>query len=179
MLVGDEFVTLKYLAAELGIDRSNLRKIVRRMGIDLLSVRTAESRNQLTHALTIEDADRVRETRKASGFEVSNSREVLADSGDGVFYAVVLDPEMRPNRIKVGFTNSLESRLSTYRTGNPDLKLLASWPCKRSWEAAALAAVGALDSASLVAGEVYDCQSQLEIVNRCDDLFALLAPITD
>ena len=48
----------------------------------------------------------------------------MSDTGDvGSFYLVVLDQEVRPNRIKLGFSLSIFERLGAYRTSNPN------YPC--------------------------------------------------
>ena len=53
-------ITLKELAEELGIDRSNLRKYVVAEGISTFTVRKLSSRGQKMLALLPEDANRVR-----------------------------------------------------------------------------------------------------------------------
>ena len=55
-----EHITLKELAEELGMDRSNLRKYVVAEGISTFTVRNLASRGQKMLALVPEDADRVR-----------------------------------------------------------------------------------------------------------------------
>jgi len=39
-----------------------------------------------------------------------------------------------PNRVKIGFADSVEKRLAEHRTAGPTAKLLKAWPCKRSWD---------------------------------------------
>ena len=55
-----QHITLKELAQELSMDRSNLRKYVVAEGIPTFEVRNLVSRGQKTLALTPEDADKVR-----------------------------------------------------------------------------------------------------------------------
>jgi hypothetical protein len=55
-----EHITLKELAEELSMDRSNLRKYVVAEGISTFAVRNLASRGQKMLALVPEDADRVR-----------------------------------------------------------------------------------------------------------------------
>ena len=61
-----ELITLTDLAEELGIHRSYLRKCVLAMGIQPEKVRTEASRNQLTLAVSREEAEDIRAAR--SGF---------------------------------------------------------------------------------------------------------------
>ena len=55
-----EQITLKDLAKELQMDRSNLRKYVVSEGITTFQIRTLASRGQKTLALAREDADKIR-----------------------------------------------------------------------------------------------------------------------
>lgn len=64
----EQYVTLRTLAEEFGIDRSNLRKYVLAHGFQPLKVRTPESRNQATLALSSMDADELRGIRSRKGF---------------------------------------------------------------------------------------------------------------
>lgn len=60
-------VPLKALAEELGMDRSHLRRFVLSLGIEPERIRTEDSRNQLTLALSDIDAERVRDERMNDG----------------------------------------------------------------------------------------------------------------
>lgn len=165
------YVTLKTLASELKLDRSNLRKYALKHGFSFLRVRTAESGNQATLALTPEDADALKNLRKAEGF-TSTSRLVRND-GQGVFYAIQLLPELEPSRIKLGFTTGLDARLQSHRTTCPDTKLLKSWPCKKVWEAAALDSISR-EPCKLVANEVFSCEDIESLLARGDEFFGLM-----
>ena len=55
-----EYITLKELAEELNMDRSNLRKYVVAKGISTFTVRNLASRGQKMLALVPEDADMIR-----------------------------------------------------------------------------------------------------------------------
>ena len=62
-------VTIGELAAELGIDRSTLRRFAIKNGFTMSKTRTRETRNQLTLAFTPEDAEAIREMRQRQGLE--------------------------------------------------------------------------------------------------------------
>ena len=169
-----KLITLKDLAQELGLDRSNMRKIVLGMGIEPGKVRSEDSRRQQTLAITREEADRVRSARSEAGFAPKNTLAEVRTANTGYFYLAVLDAEARPNRIKVGYTDNLDSRLDAYRTGNPEVSILRTWNCKRVWEPAAIAAVTNYEGCVQVAGEVFDCGDSDEMVSRGDKFFVLL-----
>lgn len=80
--MSDEFVSLKELAAEFGMDRSHARRYVRKLGITPHRRRTADSGNQMTPALTLEEAVRIRSRRREQGFLDSS---VPKESGVGAF----------------------------------------------------------------------------------------------
>jgi hypothetical protein len=88
----EEFVSLKQLAAELGLDRSNMRKYVLKSDVHPHRRRTPDSGRQLTLALTVEEADQIRAKRREEGFLGASkvmSKEV------GCFYVIRLVPEDR------------------------------------------------------------------------------------
>lgn len=171
--MASEYITLKELAAELSLDRSNMRKCVLHMGIEPMRVRTPTSRNQQTLAVTRAEAERIRNERQKSGF--SSSGKVQRPEF-GEFYIVVPDPEARPNRLKVGYSDNLESRMGTYRTITPLVELVTKWPCKSSWEQAALAVCANAEGTKLVKGEVYDIRSIDDVRNRYDLFFSSVYP---
>lgn len=169
----DTVVTLKELAQELSLDRSNMRKYVLSRGFAPFKIRTPESRKQLTLALSAEDAEAVRESRKKEGFIQSGGYRVVADNGQGWFYLIQVVPDLAPYRIKLGFTNNVENRLQTHRTSAPTASLVRAWPCKRSWERAAIDSVTRTDC-NLVANEVFDCSNLETMILQCDNFFALM-----
>ena len=72
-----DYVTLKQLAEEFNIDRSNIRRFILSLGITAAKIRTQDSRQQLTLAVTPSEADRIRATRKAAGFKVRDPEDVI------------------------------------------------------------------------------------------------------
>lgn len=145
------------------------------MGIKPLLIRTPDSGNQLTLAVTTAEADRIKEARIEGGFSLpSGEKTKTFPQGYGFFYAVLPDPELRPNRVKLGFSTSLETRFATYKTTNPEIKLLKSWPCRQSWEPAAIEALTNTEGCKFVAGEVYDYDNTEEAITRGNLFFELL-----
>jgi hypothetical protein len=64
----EEFLSLKQLAETFGLDRSNTRKHVLKLGIKPRKRRTPDSRNQLTLAVTKDEAERIIRERETKGF---------------------------------------------------------------------------------------------------------------
>jgi hypothetical protein len=165
-----DYVSLKELADELGLDRSNMRKYVLKHGFMPTNVRTADSRSQLTLALSAEDAEAVRQLRTSQGY---TSGYKPMENGDGYFYVIQLIPELDPCRVKLGWTNGLDGRLASHRTAAPTAQLIKAWPCKKAWELAAMASLTRM-GCTLIANEVYTCDSVDAVVSRGDQFFSLM-----
>jgi hypothetical protein len=168
--MSDEFVSLKQLAAEIGMDRSHARRYVLRLGVTPHKRRTPDSANQLTLALTQEEADLVRSRRREHGF-LDTSRPVV--TGIGVFYVIQLVPELDPSRIKLGFADNAASRLSQHRTAAPTAELVKCWPCKRTWEATVMDTLTAI-GCRLILNEAFECDDLTRLIAKGDALFAVL-----
>lgn len=164
-----EYITLKDLATELGLDRSNTRKYVLQAGFSPLKVRTPESRGQLTLALSTADAEAVRELRQREGF----ISQQAVDNGAGQFYVIQLVPDLDVNRVKLGFAGNVAARLQAHRTSAPTAELVKAWPCKRSWERAAIDCV-TQDGCTLIANEVFTCNTLEVLIERGDAFFAIM-----
>ncbi len=164
-----DYVILNDLAAEVGLDGSNFRKYVSKKNITPLKVR--DHRNYVVSALTLEDAEFIRMERKRDGF---NKKEVVPiENGDGYFYVIQLIPELAPNRVKLGFAADVPSRLQAHRTSAPTAQAIKAWPCKRSWEIAAMASLTRIES-TLIANEVYECEDLPSLISRGDTFFSLM-----
>jgi hypothetical protein len=168
--MSDEYISLKQLAGDLGMDRSHARRYVLNLGVNPVKRRTPESGGQLTLTVSAQEADFIRHTREEQGF--LNSQKPVADE-TGFFYAIQLVPEFAPGRVKLGFADSVEQRLSQHRTSAPTARLLRSWPCRRAWERTAIDALSAIGGA-LVLNEVFEFAEIEEILRRGDDFFRLL-----
>lgn len=166
----DEFVPVKHLAAELGMDQSHARRYVLRLGVAPQKRRTSDSGSQLTLTVTAQEAEFVRNRRRSEGFGTECR---VVNSSIGAFYVIQLVPELDPSRIKLGFAEDAQNRLTEHRTAAPTAVLLKSWPCKRSWESTVIDAL-ASNGCRLILNEVYECNDLPELIARGDRLFSLL-----
>jgi hypothetical protein len=168
--MAQEYVSLKQLAEELGLDRSNMRKYALRHGVKPHKRRTPDSGNQLTLAVSISEAEFIRAKRSEEGF-LSSSKPVSKEVG--VFYVIRLVPELDPRRIKLGFADDLNSRLVQHRTAAPTAVVAKSWPCKRSWEVTVMDCLSACHC-KLILNEVFECEDVDALIRKADELFSLL-----
>jgi len=172
-----ELVPLAEIAKRLGLDRSNARRWLLKNGFRFLRIRTPETKGQLTLAMPEQDVQAAIELRKRLGFSVGRQRGAAITSQDaengGCFYVIQLVPEFEPNRIKLGFSTNIDKRLASYRTIAPTARLVKTWPCRFSWEQAAMAcAVG--DQCKRIGAEVYDCTDLDSVIARLDQFFHLM-----
>lgn len=169
-MVSDDYLSIKDLAKRLGMDRSHARRYVMKLGYSFHKRRTPDSGSQLTLCVTNAEADEIVSLRADKGFTAST---VVAISDVGVFYVIQLVPDLDPKRLKLGFAESLEQRLSQHRTAAPTARVLRAWPCKRPWE---LTAIDALtrEGCRLILNEVFECDDPDTLVKRGDAFFSML-----
>ena len=168
--MAEEFVSLKILASELGLDRSNMRKYALKIGVTPHKRRTADSAGQLTLALTADEAEVVRAKRREQGY-LGESRPVATEVG--VFYVIQLVPELDACRLKFGFADDVGTRLAQHRTAAPTARVVKTWPCRRAWEGTAIDCLAAT-GCRLILNEVYECENVDAVVRQADALFELL-----
>ena len=169
-MASDDYVSIKELAQGLGMDRSHARRYVLKLGYSFHKRRTPDSGSQLTLCVTNAEAEEIASQRAEKGFIAST---VVAISDVGVFYVIQLVPDLDPKRLKLGFAESLEQRLSQHRTAAPTARVLRAWPCKRSWEPTAVDAL-TRQGCRLILNEVFECDEPEALVKRGDAFFSML-----
>lgn len=171
----DRPVSLKQLAEELGFHTSSVRKAVVRRGFTPFGL--SEGQNKPLF-LKFEDAESFRQQ-----IEDERNNVVVSNFGispkriSGVYFIEVPSYEGQ-NRIKIGWSDNLSDRLSTYRTIIPDLRVKAIWQTTDAWsERAALRCAERLgrrvhqelfefDDTNSVLAELTDLFEKLGIKNR-------------
>lgn len=139
----------------------------------MLKVRTSGTRGQETLAVTQEDYNFIKMLREEQGFTYLDAMPQVKISDGGLFYIILLVPELSEERIKAGFSASMNTRLQAHKTTCPGLSVLKTWGCKREWESAALACVES-HSERRVGTEVFDCPDMQGLINKLDLFFSLL-----
>ena len=170
--MSDEFVSIKQLAAHLGMDRSHARRYVLRLGVEPKKRRTSDSGGQLTLTVTSEEAAYIKQKRDEQGF-LGSTKPVEKEVG--AFYVIQLVPELDPKRMKLGFAEDVAQRLAQHRTSAPTAVVLKSWPCKRSWEGTIIDALSAV-SGKLILNEVFEFADVSKMLSHADALFGILPP---
>jgi len=163
-----------------------IAEIAKRLGVDLTTVRRLIARESEALQLELhrgkgdklllskEDADRLVASYEArrGPIAVGDASETAKYDRYGYFYVIQLVPEALPNRVKVGFADNVDKRLAEHQTAAPTAVLLKSWPCKRSWDYAAMDSV-TRTGCKLVLNEVYEGEIR-GFLERGDAFFALM-----
>ncbi|SRR6266487_824354 len=164
------YVLLSTLAQEWGIDRSTARKYALRRGFDFARVRGEDRTHQAVLALKIEEAELLREVRSQEGYS-GNVHPI--ENGIGVFYVVQIMPDADSTRLKLGYASDATRRLASYRTLSPEARIVRTWPCRSTWERAAIDSLTA-ENCILIGGEVYGCADIENLLARGDAFFACM-----
>lgn len=166
-----EYVTIKNLASELSMDRSHALKLVKAMNLVITQVRNPESGMQAMSAISRRDADMVIETRKANGFSLT-ANQVIANQSN-FLYVVAVDPEMRPGRVKVGKSMSVDNRIDSYRTICPQLEVIRTWSAPESCEGYLIALADAIGTRRGI--ELFDMNDMLgDFLSIADQAFSVI-----
>jgi len=164
------------LAAQLGLRKQHVFKVLRRLGIESTRRPGTNSRGQRISYISQEDAravvEAVRSARPSSAPQGQDSRSIAEAVLDerGVFYLLALEPSSDPGRFKVGFAASLPERLRHLRCSAPLAELIATWPCKRLWERTAIDCLA--DGCERIHTGVFRAASLATIRDRCERFFA-------
>lgn len=175
-------VAIVDLADDLQVRKQWIFKIAKRLAIKTNQRRDSERRNQLVATVSEVDADAIRREVEASVRRDSDATAFGEDAIDliaevGVFYVVQLEPEHDPGRLKVGFTTDLDGRLRKHRCSAPFAVCAKSWPCRRTWERAAIDCVTA--GLEQLHTEVFRATSVADISRRGDDFFNVMPHLVE
>lgn len=166
-----DFVTFRELADQIGVGIDTVRRTVRRLDLTVRKEKTPTSKGATVHCLSIDDANQL-----ISHFENRDKPDSNADVSAlgrfGYFYIIQLVPEAMPNRVKIGYTDNLETRLREHCTAAPTAKYLGHWRCKRSWDQAAMDSI-TRDGCLLVMNEVYEGEIE-GFLSKAEAFFSIM-----
>jgi len=172
-----EFLTFREIADKLDVGVDTVRRTVRRLSknseITLLKRKTPNSKGATVHCLSVDDSNKLisyfeNRNKPISGENIDNA----AFQRFGYFYIIQLIPEAIPNRVKIGYTDNLETRLREHQTSAPTAKYIGHWKCKRSWDQAAMDSITREDC-KFIMNEVYEGDIK-KFLNRAEEFFRIL-----
>jgi hypothetical protein len=167
-----EMVGITDIAKRLKVEETTVRRFIARQSDELgIQLHKVKGNKQ---ALSREHADRIIAAYEATRRGPIQPDVDNADKYDrfGFFYLIQLVPEALPNRVKIGFADDFDKRLGEHRTAAPTAKLLKVWPCKRSWDYAAMDSI-TREECKLVLNEVYESDIA-GFIARGDAFFAVM-----
>jgi len=173
----NDLVAVAELADELGTHRASVFKVVKRLGIQPVKRRDSERGGQRISLVTGTEASTIREafaTGRSAGEEASGDGIVLA-ADEGWFYIIQLEPEHDPGRFKVGFTTDRDGRLRHHRCSAPFAQYTKQWPCRRTWEPAAIDCM--TNGLEQLHTEVFRGSSLDDVLSRGDRFFAVMPAV--
>ena len=127
------------IAKRLNLEVTAVRRLIAREG-DALGIKIHRGKG-VKQFLTKDDAERLIASYEARRGPIQDSAEETSTFDRyGFFYIIQLVPEALPNRVKIGFADNVERRLTEHHTAAPTARVVKAWPCKRSWDYAAMTA---------------------------------------
>lgn len=170
-------IGLAEIAERLSVDNRTVRRLLAQEA-ETLGVQIHRGKGDKV-LLDREDGERLIASYLAKRGPVSAASEESAKFDRfGFFYVIQLIPEAMPNRVKIGYADNVERRLNEHRTAAPTARLLKSWPCKRSWDYAAMDSI-TREGCRLVLNEVYE-GAVSDFLQRGDAYFSVMpAPGTE
>lgn len=166
-----EMIGLAEIAARLNLDNRTIRRLIARETETLkLEIHRGKGDKIL---LTTEDAEKLMASYEARrGPVISSAEDATKFDRFGYFYVIQLVPEVLPERVKLGFADNLERRLTEHQTAAPTAQVLKSWLCKRSWDYAAMDSI-TREGCKLVLNEVYEGNPE-GFIARGDAFFTVM-----
>lgn len=179
MLSPDDGIAVVELADELQIRKQTIFKVMRRLGIQAVKRRESDRRGQLISVIRRNEAEVIRDELRRITSAIkdgisggSDARYFSEDSG--VFYLVQFHD---PGRLKVGFTTDIDGRLRHHRCSAPFAKCIGTWPCRRTWERAAIDCVTI--AAEQIHTEVFRVDSVQIVIDRANKFFSIMPVIPE
>ena len=157
----DDFITLRQVAAELGLDRVQTRERLRQRNIRPHKVHANGPDGPVVLALTRTEVQRFREG-DLTGPGIDS----------GAYYVIQLVPDLDARRVKLGFSPDPAGHVTILRAGAPTARLLRAWPCRPAWAPAAHDCLAG-DCRPITDG-VFDCDELDQCVARGETFFTLL-----
>jgi len=164
------------LAEELQIRKQTIFKVAKRLGIQTNRRKESARGGQKVATITQAEAtfirNELRRTRSFAADDQNVSSPAPLTDEVGVFYVIQLEPNHDSGRFKVGFTTDLDDRIRKHRCSAPFAQCLKNWPCRRTWERAAIDSV--TNGCECLHTEVFRTTSINDVIGRSNEFFKLM-----
>lgn len=167
-MTDEMMISVAEAAKRLGRHKNSLHRLISRLGMETVRIKTEQARGQSAAHITEEDFC-ILSRHVGSESQVGEDTEA---QNSGYFYIVQLEPELDPKRLKFGFATTVQDRLRKHMTAAPLSRLLGSWPCKLTWEKAAIDCLS--ENSEQLYTEVFRVEDVEMVLSRADAFFELM-----
>jgi hypothetical protein len=165
----DDLISVIDVANRLGIRKQTVFKVMKRLGVSAVKLRSAGHKNQMISYVTTRESELIEQDIVNSASSSTVDSTLPATTESGVFYLVQLEPEHDPGRFKVGFATNLQERMRTHRCSAPFVTVVGTWPCLERWEKTAIDCV--TQDCERLHTEVFRSTDFEQVVKRCEHFF--------
>lgn len=166
-MIPDNYISLKEASTQLKMDKGNLYHLIKKLKIKM--DKTRESNGHTINIIELSDFEKIKNYRQNP---LSNNKKITnIDYENGVFYVIQPIPEYNLNRIKVGFSNNIDTRKLQYSTICPSTNIIKTWQCKRCWEKTIIAQ--STSSEQKLGEEIFEVKDLEQFIKKLDFIFSL------
>ena len=163
-------IRLLDFAAEFGLNKVGKKKFVTRRGFEPFKRQQGQSK---PNYISWDDAQELRKIlQDEKDHRIPPSKEDFPTGLSGV-YAIEVPAYGGSVRIKIGWSENIHERLSTYRTIVPDLRVLRMWPCTDNWHEK-MALSYARNNGRHIGQELFEFDNSEVALEAIDKLFSSL-----
>lgn len=123
-------IQLKDVAAKTGYNPASFLKAAIRRGFKPFKLKKGQSS---PYYLQAKDAAHLQRVLEGERYHRILPEEIDVQTGFCGVYAIEVPSYQGIIRLKIGWSDKIDERLSTYRTIVPDLRVLRIWTCSGNW----------------------------------------------
>jgi len=166
----DDLISVADAAKALGRNKHSLFKLIDRLKLEKVFIKSEAARGQTAAHISSEDFDILQS--HVEGASSASAPQDNDGSTGGYFYIIQLEPEFDPQRLKLGFAASVDERIRKHKTSAPFSTVLASWPCKLLWEKTVIDCL--TENSEKVYTEVFRVEDVDETIRKAAAFFELM-----
>jgi hypothetical protein len=166
----DDLISIADAAKVLQRHKHSLFKVINRLNINKVLIKSEESRGQRAAHISNKDFDILK--THLDGTSSSPVEQENDGSSGGYFYIIQLEPEFDRQRLKLGFATSVDERIRKHKTTAPFSTVIGNWPCKLLWEKTVIDYL--TENCEKVYTEVFRVEDVEEIVRKAEAFFEMM-----
>ena len=170
----ESLISISDIARSHGRRREAVHKTVKRLGLNVVKRVGPSTRGQQASHISVQDYETHRQQFDA--VTAAAGAAVSLENPKAVFYLILTEPELDPNRFKLGFSTDVAERLRSHKTSAPFSRIVRTWSCKALWEKTAIDCIA--DGCQRLGSEMFRADDIEEVIDRADRFFALMPPLS-